>query len=85
MINKSMPGLWQWNIFWWKIEGYAVLNGINIYPLTDKDSAGFVIRVHNFKFQVRWSKRVKRWFIYYAKRNVDGYWPSGTYLKGWDK
>jgi len=53
---------YRWNLFWWKIEGYDCLNGINVYPLSDKHSAGFIIKMGKFKFRVRYSKRTKQWF-----------------------
>lgn len=69
MFNKrssfSAPYKWYygWNLFWWKIEGIGCLNGLNVYLPSDPHSAGFVIKVGILAFRVRWSKRVKQWFI----------------------
>ena len=51
-----------WNLFWWKIEGLENLNGLNVYPPDDPNSAGFVIRAGKIQFRVRWSKRAKKLF-----------------------
>lgn len=52
----------MWNLFWWKIEGCDPLNGINVYPPSDPNSLGFVIKAGKFIFRVRWSKRAKKFF-----------------------
>jgi hypothetical protein len=59
-------------MIYYKIESMAPLNGLNIYPLDDKNSAGFVIKLGPAEFRVRYSKRVKRWFINCAwnRRNI---------------
>ena len=49
-----------WNLLWWKIEGYEPLNGLNVYKPSDINSAGFVLKIGNFRFRVRYSKRTKR-------------------------
>ena len=53
----------KWGIFWWKIEGLGVLNGLNVYKPSDPHSAGFVLRVHKLGFRVRYSKRTKLWHM----------------------
>lgn len=63
MFNRQMEGWWRWNIFWWKVEGVDPLNGINVIHPNDPSSAGFVIKVGPVGFRVRYSKRVKKWFI----------------------
>ena len=67
MFNKpevfacgSYRWYYGWNLIWWKIEGSDPLNGLNVYPLSDPHSAGFVIKAGKIKFKVRWSKRTKR-------------------------
>ena len=72
-------------MFYWRAEGERLRNGFNIWRPSDKGSAGFILLLWNYKFNFRWSKNVKRWFICYAKRGTDGYWPQGTYIKGWDE
>lgn len=62
MFNKEMPGLWKWNLFWWKEEGMTVLNGLNVYHPDDPHSAGFVLRVGAIGFRIRYSKLAKQWF-----------------------
>jgi hypothetical protein len=51
-----------WNLFWWKIEGCECLNGVNVYPPSDKNSAGFVLKAGGWQLRVRWSKRAKKLF-----------------------
>lgn len=69
MFNKkevfavgSYRWYYGWNLFWWKIEGCENLNGLNVYPPSDPNSIGFVIRFGKIKFRVRWSKRAKQFF-----------------------
>jgi hypothetical protein len=52
-----------WNLFWWKIEGYDLLNGINVYRQGDENSAGFVIKFGSWAFRCRYSKRTCKWNI----------------------
>lgn len=61
MFNKTMAGLWRWNLFWWKVEGMEPLNELNVYH-NDPSSAGFVIKVGPVGFRVRYGKRTKQWF-----------------------
>lgn len=56
-------GLWGWNLFWWKIEGMEVLNGVNVYKLSDPKSAGFVIKIGRGYFRCRYSKVTGGWHI----------------------
>ncbi len=53
----------MFKIFWWKIEGYGCLNGLNVYKPSDPHSAGFIIRVYKLRLRVRYSKRIKKWFV----------------------
>jgi hypothetical protein len=65
-INNMSCGtskIWAWNLFWWKIEGCALLNGLNVYKPSDKHSAGFALKLGGFLFRVRYSKRTKKWHI----------------------
>jgi hypothetical protein len=52
-----------WNLFWWKIEGCDLLNGLNVYKPSDPHSAGFALKLGTFVFRVRYSKRTKAWHI----------------------
>jgi len=38
------------------------LNGINVYPPSDENSMGFVIKAGKWQFRFRWSKRANRLF-----------------------
>jgi hypothetical protein len=62
VVHHTYRWYYRWNLFWWKIEGYECLNGINVYPPSDKHSAGFIIKMGKFKFRLRYSKRIKQWF-----------------------
>ena len=74
MFNKTMTGLWRWNLFWWKVEGHEVLTGINVYHPDDPSSAGFVIKVGPVGFRVRYSKRTKQWFCGAQKYDASKGW-----------
>jgi len=78
MFNKTMAGLWRWNLFWWKVEGMEPLNGLNVYH-NDPDSAGFVIRVGARGFKCRYSKRAKRWVVKFQKYS----WTPETKTNSW--
>jgi hypothetical protein len=72
MFNKkdifavgSYKWYYGWNLFWWKIEGCELLNGLNVYPPSDKNSAGFAIKLGNWKTRARYSKRTKQWHFGY--------------------
>jgi hypothetical protein len=54
-------------MIYYKIEGLNTLNGLNIYKPSDPNSAGFVIQLGKWKFCIRYSKRVKRWFVWLKK------------------
>ena len=63
-VNKMVCGtskIWEWNLFWWKVEGCELLNGLNMYRPSDPHSAGFAIKFGNWKTRVRYSKRTKQW------------------------
>lgn len=63
-VNKMVCGtskIWEWNLFWWKVEGCELLNGLNVYRPSDPHSAGFAIKFGNWKTRVRYSKRTKQW------------------------
>ena len=80
MFNKDMKGLWRWNLFWWKVEGMDVLNGINVYHPDDPSSAGFVIKVGAVGFRIRYSKRTKQWFGGFQKYDPKKDDPSKFWL-----
>jgi hypothetical protein len=53
---------YSWNLFWWKVEGLDALNGLNVYHPRDENNIGFVLKLGEFKFRARWSKRVKKFY-----------------------
>ena len=65
MVNGT-PKIMRWNLFWWKIEGCELLNGLNVYKPSDPNSAGFAIKFGNFKTRIRYSKRTKLWHWGYS-------------------
>jgi len=50
-------------LWFYKIEGLACLNGINVYPKDDPNSRGFVLRIGVVHFKVRHSLRTKKWIV----------------------
>lgn len=50
-----------------KIEGKELKQGLNVYSLTDKRSAGFILKVWRFVWRVRYGKFPKKWFITFHK------------------
>jgi hypothetical protein len=50
-------------MIWWKIEGCELLNGLNVYRPSDPSSAGFALKLGEFVFRVRYSKRKKQWHM----------------------
>lgn len=50
-------------MIYYKIEGMAPLNGLNIYEKSDPSSSGFVLKLGSLELRVRYSKRVKKWFV----------------------
>ena len=54
-------------MIYYKIEGCDALNGLNIYKPSDPNSAGFIIKLGKWKFCIRYSKRVKRLFVWLKK------------------
>lgn len=41
---------------WVRREGEAVRQGLNVYPLSDRYSAGFILRLGRLNWRMRWSK-----------------------------
>lgn len=67
MFNKkekftvgSYRWYYGWNLFWWKIEGFENLNGLNVYHPNDESSVGFILQGFGHSIRLRWSKRTKR-------------------------
>ena len=60
-MTSGTPKIWAWNLFWWKVEGFDILNGINVYRPSDPHSAGFAIMAFGLVFRLRYSKRTKQW------------------------
>jgi len=60
MFNRSMPGLWKWNLFWIKVEGFPELNGLNVYTRHNLGSKGFVLRFGKLRFIWRYSKYTRK-------------------------
>jgi hypothetical protein len=54
-------------MIYYKLEGLPPLNGFNFYKPSDPNSAGFVIKLGKWKFCIRYSKRVKRLFVWLKK------------------
>lgn len=50
-----------------KTEKKELRQGLTFYPLTDKSSAGFILKVWRFVWRVRYSKFSKKWFITFHK------------------
>lgn len=48
-------------------EGEYLNNGLTFYPLSNKDSFGFMFRTEERYFRLRYSKRVKKWFWQYVR------------------
>ena len=61
-LTEGTPKIYQWNLFWWKIEEFDALNGLNVYKKTDPRSAGFILKLGRFNLRVRYSKLTKKWF-----------------------
>lgn len=57
----NAPTWWQYNLFWWKVEGYEALNGLNVYQLKDPRSAGFILKFGQLSLRIRYSKYTKQW------------------------
>jgi hypothetical protein len=55
-----IKGLWKYNLLWWKVEGLNALNGLNVYRLSDPNSAGFWLKCGKLVFRLRYSKRTKK-------------------------
>ena len=51
----------------WKEEGKTIGQGLNMYHPKDEHSAGFVLRIGNRIWRVRYSKLTKKWFTGYDK------------------
>jgi hypothetical protein len=57
----------------WKKQGAIVRQGISFYHPKDEHSIGFVIRIWNYGWQVRYSKHAKCWFINLIKIDPKAY------------
>ena len=69
-------------MIYFRKEGERIRNGINFWWPNDPGSIGFILMLWNYKLNIRWSKKCKHWFISFAKRGEDGYWPMGKYFTG---
>ena len=56
-------------MIYYKVEGLPPLNGLNIYKPTDLSNAGFVVKLGKWKFCIRYSKQIKRWFVWLKKEH----------------
>ena len=61
-------------MFNWRYEGESVKQGFNVYPLDDKGSFGFIFKIKKFRFAIRYSKKVKKFFFSYDYTGPDGYY-----------
>jgi hypothetical protein len=43
----------------WKIEGTEPLNGLNVYKPSDPCNVGFILKLGNFQFKMRYSRITK--------------------------
>jgi hypothetical protein len=50
-----------------KKDWEAPRQGFNVYPLSNQHSAGFVLRIWNFAWRIRYSKSTKQWFNNFHK------------------
>jgi hypothetical protein len=58
-------------------EGEEIRNGLNFYPLRDKNSFGGCLRLGNRLWRARYSKLAKQWFFTYNKTDPNA-------LKEWE-
>lgn len=49
--------------FYIRPEGNRIRNGLNFYPLSDRRSAGFILRCGDWGFRMRYSKYQRRWIM----------------------
>lgn len=54
--------------FQWRREGEVFRQGLNLYPPGDKSSIGGALMVGPYRFHLRYSKHLKRWFTRWAAR-----------------
>ena len=43
-------------------EGTATRQGLNLYPWSDRNSRGGLLRIGNFIVRLRWSRQARRFF-----------------------
>ena len=48
-------------------EGEEIKNGLNFYPLKDRNSVGVRLRIGARVWRARYSKNAKKWFFTYNK------------------
>jgi hypothetical protein len=65
-------------ILHWKKEGQTVGQGLSFYHPKDEHSFGFVLRIGNRMWRMRYSKFAKKWFTGYDKIDPNA-------LKNWEK
>jgi hypothetical protein len=53
-------------MIWFRKDGTYIHNGFNFFYPNDPESIGFIFRLGKFKVRVRWSKNVKRWFLFWG-------------------
>jgi hypothetical protein len=61
-------------MFYWREEGAACKNGLNVYHPKDKGSAGFILKFWIGYFRVRYSKRTGQWYCGLEFYDKDGYY-----------
>ncbi len=49
--------------FYIRPEGQLIRNGFNFYPWSDTRSAGFILRLGDWGFKMRYSTYQRRWLI----------------------
>lgn len=66
----------------WKREGQIIHQGLNVYHPKDESSMGFVLRIGNRMWRVRYSKHTKIWYTDYVKVDPDA---INKFLRGGDE
>lgn len=63
-----------------RMEGQNILTGINFFSRHDPGSRGFVILTRKHVLRFRWSKRLKRFFIYLKRRGWQAFSTEPEYV-----
>ena len=66
----------------WKREGQIIEQGLSFYHPKDTHSAGFVLRIGNRMWRIRYSKFTKLWYTDYVKVDPEA---LNKFLRGSDE